>query len=86
MSEPTARPINRIPQIVLLTAAAALVVFLILLGTDTIAPGDAPTLIIGGALFAVALVALAAEFEINRTGFSKSTPPLEEGEERRPDR
>jgi peptidoglycan/LPS O-acetylase OafA/YrhL len=86
MSEPTTRPINRIPQIVLLSAGAALVIFLILLGTDAIAPGDGPTLIIGGALFAVALVAMAAEFEINRTGFSNSTPPLEEGEERRGDR
>jgi peptidoglycan/LPS O-acetylase OafA/YrhL len=86
MSEPATPPINRIPQIVLLAAAAALVVFLILLGTDTIAPGDGPTLIIGGALFAVALVAMAAEFEINRTGFSNSTPPLEEGEERQGDR
>lgn len=78
MSEPTGRPINRIPQIVLLLSAAALIVFLILLGTDTIAPGDGPTLIIAGGLFAVALVAMAAEFEINRTGFSKA--PEDQGQ------
>lgn len=80
MAQPTSRPVNRIPQVVLLLAAAALVIFLILLGTDTINPGDGPTLIISGGLFAIALIAMAAEFEINRTGFSKSTPPREEGE------
>lgn len=72
MSEPAARAINRIPQIVLLLAGAALILFLILLGTDTIAPGDGPTLIIAGGLFAVGLIAMAAEFEINRTAFSKA--------------
>ena len=86
MSHSPTRPVNRIPQVVFLSAAAALVVFLVLLGTDTISPGDAPTLIISGGLFTIALVAMAAEFEINRTGFSKSTPPLEEGEERPADR
>ena len=79
MSQSTPRPINRIPQIVFLAAAAALVICLILLGTNTINPGSAPTLIIAGGLFTVALGAMAAEFEINRTGFSKSTPPVDEG-------
>lgn len=77
MSEPTGRPINRIPQIVLLVAAAALIVFLVLLGTDAISPGGGPTLIISGGLFAVALIAMAAEFEINRTGFSKNAKDQE---------
>ena len=85
MSQSPTRPVNRIPQMVFLIAATALVIFLILLGTDTISPGDAPTLIISGGLFTIALVAMAAEFEINRTGFSKSTPPVDEGEERRAD-
>ena len=80
MSQSTPRPINRIPQIVFLAAAAALVIFLILLGTDTITPGNGPTLIIAGSLFTVALGAMAAEFEINRTGFSSSTPPVDESE------
>lgn len=80
MSQTTPRPVNRIPQMVFLAAAAALVIFLILLGTDAIDPGNAPTLIIAGSLFTVALGAMAAEFEINRTGFSKSTPPVDDGE------
>lgn len=80
MSQSTSRPINRIPQLVFLVAAAALVIFLVLLGTDTIDPGSGPTLIIAGILFTVALGAMAAEFEINRTGFSERTPPLDEGE------
>jgi hypothetical protein len=77
MSETTGRPINRLPQIVLLVAATALIVFLILLGTHTISPGDGPTLIISGGLFAVALIAMAAEFEINRTGFSNNAKDQE---------
>ena len=80
MSQSTPRPINRIPQFVFLTAAGALVVFLVLLGTDAINLGSAPTMIVSGTLFTVALGAMAAEFEINRTGFSKSTPPVDEGE------
>lgn len=82
MSQSSPRPVNRIPQIVLLAAAAALVIFLILLGTDAINPGDAPTLIIAGALFTIALGAMAAEFEINRTGFSQPSAPLEDRDER----
>lgn len=80
MSTPASRPINRMPQYVLLGAAAALVIFLVLLGTDTISPGDGPTLIISGGLFTIALGAMAAEFEINRTGFSKTTPPADDVE------
>ncbi len=82
MSQPSPRHINRIPQVVLLGAAGALVIFLILLGTNTVNPGDGPTLIIGGALFTVALGAMAAEFEINRTGFSQPSAPAEDREER----
>jgi small neutral amino acid transporter SnatA (MarC family) len=71
MSQSPGRPINRIPQIVMLLAAGALIVFLILLGTDTISPGDGPTMIISGSLFAIALIATAAEFEINGTGLNR---------------
>lgn len=82
MSQSSPRHINRIPQVVLLSAAAALVIFLILLGTDTIHPGDAPTLIIAGALFTVALGAMAAEFEINRTSLDQPSAPVDDRDER----
>lgn len=71
MSRPPSRRINRIPQTVFLAAAAALVVFLFLLGTETINPGDATTMIIAGSLFTVGLIATAFEFELNRTGIEK---------------
>lgn len=80
MSQSTSQPINRIPQVVLLVAAAALVTFLVLLGTDTINPGGAPTMIIAGGLFTIGLVAMAAEIEINRTGLDNPAPVQEEGE------
>lgn len=73
MSQPTGSPINRIPQIVLLLAAAALIVFLILLGTDTISPGDGPTMIIAGSLFTIALIAIAFEIEVNGTGLNRKS-------------
>lgn len=79
MPDSSSRAVNRIPQVVLLVAAGLLVIFLVLLGTEAISPGDAATLIIAGSLFAIALGAMAAEFEINRTGFSKN-PPRDEGE------
>lgn len=82
MSQSSPPHINRIPQVVLLSAAAALVIFLILLGTHTIHPGGAPTLIIAGALFTIALGAMAAEFEINRTSLDRPAPPAQEREER----
>lgn len=71
MPEPPSRPINRIPQIVFLIAAAALVIFLVLLGTEIIVPGDATIMLIGGTLFTVGLIATAFEFELNRTGIDK---------------
>lgn len=78
MSQQPSRPINRVPQIVFLTAAAALVIFMILLGTDTISPDGPIILIVGSSLFAIALLAMAMEIGINRTGLDKPAPKNDE--------
>jgi hypothetical protein len=73
MSESPSRPINRIPQYIILLAAAALIVFLFLLGTDTISPDGPTTLIIASVLAGIAFVSTMLEIGINQAG--KKTPP-----------
>jgi len=78
MSHQPSRPVNRVPQIVFLSAAAAMIVFMILLGTDTLELDGAIILIIGSSLFAVALLAMGMEMGINRTGLDKAPPKNEQ--------
>jgi hypothetical protein len=78
MSQQPSRPVNRVPQIIFLTAAAALVIFMILLGTDTINPAGPIILIVGSTLFAIALLAMAMEIGVNRTGLDKAPPKNEQ--------
>jgi hypothetical protein len=72
MSPTESRPINRIPQYVLLLAGAALIIFLVLLGTDAISLDGGLTLIIASALFGVGMIAAVAEIGINQTGIKTS--------------
>jgi hypothetical protein len=67
MSESPSRRVNRIPQIVILLAAAALIVFMILLGTDTITPDGPTTLIIASVLAGAAFVGTMLEIAFNHT-------------------
>lgn len=71
MSERPSQPINRIPQIVFLIAAAALVTFLFLIRTETIELAGPTIMIVAGVLFTIGLIATAFEFELNRTGLDK---------------
>lgn len=71
MSQTPPRRVNRIPQIMLLASATAMVIFLILLGTDAISLEGAPVMMISSALFGVAMVATALEFGLNQTGIDK---------------
>lgn len=77
MSPTPSRSINRIPQIILLAAAAGLIIFLILLGTDTITLDSGPTMMISAGLFSIAMVATALEFGMNQTGID-NTPKTDE--------
>jgi hypothetical protein len=72
MSQSPSRPINRIPQYIILLAAAALIVFLFLLGTDTVTPDGPTTLIIGSVLAGTAFVATMLEIGLNQTGQKKT--------------
>lgn len=73
MSDPQTQPrqVNRIPQFLLLGSVAAIIIFLVLLGTDTIALDGPPVMMIASGLFGIAMVATALEFGLNQTGIDK---------------
>jgi hypothetical protein len=68
MSESPSRPSIRITQVIVLTAAAALIVFMLLLGTDTITPDGGTILVIGGVLVSVAFIGTMLEMANNQAG------------------
>jgi hypothetical protein len=68
MSDSPSRPSIRIPQIIVLIAAAALIVFMLLLGTDTITPDGGTILVIGGVLVSVAFIGTMLEMANNQAG------------------
>ena len=72
MSQSPSHSINRTPQYIFLAAGAALIILLILLGTDVVNLDGPLVLIISSSLFALAMIAMAMELTTNRAGSNKA--------------
>lgn len=77
MSESSPRSAGRVPQTMLLLAAAGLIVLMILLGTEAIELDGPVTIMIAGGLFSIGLFAAAMILGTDQQGPGR-TPPRDE--------